>query len=344
LEWSRDARGPTVEGALRCALAARGRITFAEFMAVALYHPDDGYYARVGAGRDYRTAPQVSPAFGHLIGRLLARMWHALGRPTPFLAVEVGAGDGRLGGQVASYLLAREPEVAAVARYVAIDRFGRPDVVADAGALPLAPFVGCVLSNELFDALPVNRLVGPDGELWVIERDGQLGFEVGELSDPSLAADLPSRPGQVVDVAPAASHVIGEMARALERGYVLTIDYGGSSEELRAPYRMAGTLLAYYRGRAHDRLLERPGQQDLTAHVDFDRLQNHLLLRTVLFESQSTFLRRLGLDEWLGRLDPSRLTAADLFNARLGATELMAPGRLGKLRALLQAKDAPDPV
>jgi SAM-dependent MidA family methyltransferase len=329
---------------VRDALAARGRLTFAEFMALALYHPDDGYYARVGAGRDYRTSPQISPAFGHLIGRLLARMWRALGCPTPFLAVEVGAGDGRLRRQVTACWSAGEPALAEVARYVAVDRFGAPDVVADAAALPLAPFVGCVLTNELFDALPVHRLVGPRGELWVVERDGQLAFQVGELSDRSLAADLPSRPGQIVDVAPAASRVIDEIAGSLARGYALTIDYGGSSEELRAPYRMAGTLLAYHGGRAHDRVLERPGQQDLTAHVDFDRLQSSGRLRTVLLESQSAFLERLGLAEWLGRLDPGRLTPADLFNAKLRATELVAPGGLGKLRVLLQAKGAPDPV
>ena len=312
-------------------------------MAEALYHPERGYYARIGAGRDYRTSPQTSPAFGHLIGRLLARMWRALGEPPRFVALELGAGDGRQRDQATAYLRAREPDCAAAARYVAVDRFGRPDVVADAGALPLRPFVGCVLSNELFDALPVHRLLGPNRELWVVERDGALAFEAGELSDRALAPAVPQRPGQIVDFAPAAARLIAEIERTLERGYVLTIDYGGTSEDLRAPHRMAGTLLAYHRGRVHDDVLARPGEQDLTAHVDFDRLRVPGL-RTVLFEEQSAFLRRLGVEEWLGRLDPSRLTPADLFNARLRAMELLAPAGLGRLRVLLQAKRAPEPV
>ena len=312
-------------------------------MADALYHPERGYYARIGAGRDYRTSPQVSPAFGHLVGGLLARMWRALGEPLPFVVVELGAGDGRLRDQVRSYLRARESACAAALAYLAIDRFGAPDIIADAGALPLRQFVGCVLSNELFDALPVHRLVGPEGELWVVERDGRLALEPGELSDRSLAAHAPERPGQVLDFAPAAARVMAEIARALERGYVLTIDYGGSRAELRAPHRMAGTLLAYRGGRVHDRVLEAPGEQDLTAHVEFDQLA-HPELRTVLFERQAELLRRLGLEKWLSRLDPRQLTPADLFNARLRAMELVAPGGLGKLRALLQAKAAPDPV
>jgi SAM-dependent MidA family methyltransferase len=327
----------------RRAVGRSRRVTFADFMADALYHPVRGYYARIGAGRDYRTSPQVSPAFGHLIGGLLARMWRALGEPPRFVTVELGAGDGRLRAHITSYLSAREPACAAATCYVAIDRFGAPDVVADAGALPLRPFEGCLLSNELFDALPVHRLLGPDRELWVVERDGALAFEPGELSDPALAAEVPTRPEQVVDVAPAATRVIREVAGVLDRGYVLTIDYGGTSDELRAPHRMDGTALAYYRGRAHADLLARPGEQDLTAHVDFDRLQLPKL-RTVLFESQAAFLKRLGLEQWLGRLDPSQLTPADLFNARLRAMELVAPGGLGKLRVLLQAKRAPEPV
>lgn len=311
-------------------------------MTEALYHPERGYYARVGAGRDYRTSPQTSPAFGHLVGRMLSRMWHALEQPHPFIALELGAGDGALSAQTAAYLAAREPDCAAALRYITVDRFGVADVVADATALPLGRLTGCVLSNELFDALPVHRLVNR-GEQWVVEREGRLALEAGPLSNPELAPHLPTRPGQVVDFAPAAEVIIAEIDRALERGYVLTIDYGGTRGELRAPHRMDGTLLAYRGGRVTTDLLERPGEQDLTAHVDFDVLRRPGL-RTVLFETQAAFLRRLGLEDWLARLDSAQLTPADLFNARLSAMALIAPGGLGKLRVLLQAKRAPDPV
>src|SRR5262245_26080042 len=124
-------------------------------MAEALYDPERGYYVRYGAGRDYRSAPQTSPAFGHLIGRALALMWQALGGPARFDVLEPGAGDGRLAEQATAWLAAREPECARAVRYLAIDRAGaRPvagvhRVVADAAALPVGAVVGCVLSNEL---------------------------------------------------------------------------------------------------------------------------------------------------------------------------------------------------
>src|SRR2546430_12289225 len=109
--------GSVVEARLR----ARGRVTFAEFMAIALYDREGGYYVRYGAGRDYRSAPQTSPAFGHVIGAALARMWEALGRPARFDVVELGAGEGRLAEQVVAYLRAREPAVSEALRYLAMD-------------------------------------------------------------------------------------------------------------------------------------------------------------------------------------------------------------------------------
>jgi SAM-dependent MidA family methyltransferase len=340
-------------------LRARGRITFAAFMEIALYDPVGGYYTRVGAGRDYRTAPQTSPAFGHLIGGLLAAMWRALGSPERFLAVELGAGDRRLAGDATAYMRARERAAASALRYLALDRAppagqsppGVLSVAADAARPPLRRFSGCVVANELFDALPVNRLLGSEegpAELWVVERDGGLAFEPGEPSSPGLAALAGAlRPGQIVDLAPSAAAVVSALADALERGYLLTIDYGGTAEELRAPHRMDGTLLAYHRQRAHGRVLDRPGRQDLTAHVDFSSLMRAgeaAGLRTALFTTQRELLLRLGVERWLSRLDPARLSPADMFNARAGASELIATGGLGRLRVLLQTKDAPDPV
>jgi SAM-dependent MidA family methyltransferase len=336
-------------------------MTFADFMATALYDREGGYYVRYGAGRDYRSAPQTSPAFGHLVGAALARMWAALDRPARFDAIELGAGDGRLAEQIVGYLRSREPSTGEAVRYVAIDRGGdtwtprtpsparTPPVVADAAMLPVRGVVGCVLSNELFDALPVHRLTW-DGERWRelwVEPDGEgWRFVVGELSDPALGADVATRAreparGQVVDLAPGAAQVVEQIAGALERGFVLTIDYGGAGSDLYGRHRLAGTLLAYHAHRASDDVLARPGEQDLTAHVDFDLLSRAgeaAGLRTFLETTQRDFLLGLGLRDWLGRLDPSHLTPADLFNAQAAAAELIDTRKLGKLRVLVQAR------
>jgi SAM-dependent MidA family methyltransferase len=340
------------EQEIRRLIRERGRITFADFMSAALYHPVGGYYTRYGPGRDYRTAPQTSAAFGHLLGWALASMWRALGEPASMPVVEPGAGDGRLASGVTAFLRAREPAAGAATRYLILDRRaaelngGVLRAIGDAGALPVAPFVGCVVSNELFDALPVHRLVA-GGELWVAVQGGRLRFEEGELSNPMLAALAPTpRPAQVLDVSPAADTVYVELCRSVERGFVLTIDYGGERDELYGGHRMAGTLLAYRNHRAVDDLLDQPGEQDLTAHVDFGRLRaagEAAGLRTIAYTTQRDFLLRLGLRAWLERLDPARLSPADLFNARLGAEELVRTDRLGKLKVLLQARDAGDP-
>jgi SAM-dependent MidA family methyltransferase len=324
-------------------------MTFAEFMAEALYDPERGYYVRYGAGRDYRSAPQTSPAFGHLIGRALVLVWRALGQPVRFDVLELGAGDGRLAGDVIGWLRVREPACSEALRYLAVDRAdalpipGGRRLVADAGALPVGGITGCVLSNELFDALPVHRLVWDARswrELWVIDQ-GELYFEVGELSSPDLAPAFQGRAGQIVEVAPAATVVMREVARVLERGVALTFDYGGRGDELYGAHRMAGTAVAYYGHRASDDLLARPGEQDLTAHVDFDRLVragDSAGLRSVAYLSQRDLLLDLGLREWLARLDPARLTPADLFNARAAAAELVDPAGLGKFKVLVQAR------
>lgn len=310
-------------------------------MARALYDPADGYYTRHGAGRDYRTAPQTSPAFGHLIGAALARMWRLLGEPSQFDAIELGAGDGRLRNGAVGWLRARAP--AAPVRYVTLDRASAgADVRGDAARLPLRPIRGCLLSNELFDALPVNRLRWTGSvweELWVV--DGER-FEAGPLSgEAAPPAEIAPRPRQIVDVAPAAAAVMRQIAGRLEQGYVLTIDYGGGAADVYGPHRMDGTALAYWRNRARDDLLARPGEQDLTAHVDFDALRRageEAGLTTLRETTQRDFLLELGLREWLERLQPAYLSPSDLFNARAAALELVHPGRLGKLRVLLQGR------
>ena len=109
---------------IRRRITENGKITFAEFMEVALYHPVDGYYTskRIGATGDYYTSPKAHPAFGASIAVELHAMWEALGRPSRFDAVEMGAGIGQLARDVVDYSQSLPGGFGDALRYVAVDR------------------------------------------------------------------------------------------------------------------------------------------------------------------------------------------------------------------------------
>ncbi|MGH9791340.1 MAG: SAM-dependent methyltransferase, partial [Candidatus Acidiferrales bacterium] len=166
-------------------LAARirevGLITFAEYMAECLYHPDFGYYSRPVSRRlaDYYTSVDLHPIFGRLLARQLAEMWEALGRPSRFDAVECGAGTGRLAAHILDFTARALPEFYAALHYTTVEASaarraflettlaayraaGRAESARD---LPSRIAAGCVFSNELLDALPVHRVICSGGKL-----------------------------------------------------------------------------------------------------------------------------------------------------------------------------------
>ena len=314
---------PTVaERAIRRRIARHGPITFAEYMGRALYGPG-GYYTRSSAGDDYYTSPQVHPAFGALLVVQLFQFWRLLDRPDPFFVIELGAGDGLLGRDIcsaASYL----PEgFGGSLRYVAVDRnsLGPEDrasaldqVVGDAMRLPFRNVTGCIISNELLDALPVHRVRCENGalrELYVgIESDVADGYEgqlveiAGEPSTPVLEQRLSDvgvnlSEGQTAEICLQFDDWSGSVASSLDAGFVLTIDYGRDARDLYDPvHRPHGTLVTYRSHRQTDAPLVDPGRQDITAQVDFTSLRltgERAGLTTVGDMSQGQFLTRLGL-------------------------------------------------
>ena len=152
---------------IRRIVETHGDISFADFMEVALYHPD-GYYSRRGrqeAQGDYYTSPVAHPAFGALICVQLHKMWKTLGRPSPFWVVEAGAGDNTLASDTLDFAASRFHDFANSIRYVTIDRALAVNIretrqllsCVRGSGLPFKGAVGCVLSNELIDAFPVHR-------------------------------------------------------------------------------------------------------------------------------------------------------------------------------------------
>ena len=350
-----------LEPLLRDRIARKGRLTFAEFMALALYHPVGGYYTtpgRVGEGGDFFTGPTAHPAFGALLCVQLWRMWRSFGCPSRFTAVELGAGDGLLARDVCGYAERLSPPFAAALRYVAIERRspGGParererihPIVSD--GVPLRGVAGCFIANELVDALPVHRFSVVKGELREIyvalDAGGRFVDEPGEPSTPAIAQRLAERGLRLPD------GFRGEMclelrpwmesvASALDAGYLLTIDYGFTSEELYSPDRAGGALQTYYRHTGGGSPYARIGEQDITAHVDFTTLMaegERAGFATLGFGTQAGYLRSLGFGQMLERLRRMELGDAERNANRMGMLELVKAGGLGDFRVLLQRR------
>ena len=353
------------EEIIRRRIRDRGRITFAEFMELALYGPGGYYTSRTPIGRkgDYYTSPLVHPLFGALLALQLEQLWRLLDAPSRFVVVEPGAGDGRLALDVLAYARRLDAAFACALEYVAIDRPGGPAAGFLGGpgsgvswlrgeCTPLRDLTGCVLSNELVDSLPVHRVAMTGGrlrELYVTLADGSLAEEAGEPSTPEIAELLGSQgvrleEGWQAEVGLGARRWMEGVAASLRRGYVLTIDYGDPAEGLYTEARKAGTVMSYYQHTPQADVLARVGLQDMTAHVNFTMLVQagrKRGLEPVALMDQRSFLRNLGAGLFIDRLRREPLPQAETQANLMAMRDLVKPGGLGAFRVLLQAKDAP---
>jgi len=343
-----------------------GPLTFADFMRECLYHPIHGYYSKAEATRfaDYYTSVDVHPIFGRLLARQFAEMWEHLGRPEEFMLVEAGAGVGRLASHILDFSASTLSDFYQALNYVAVERsasrrertVGRLKHHADAGhaivsaEIPLRIPAGCVFSNELVDALPVHRVVmegGTPKEIFVGCRDGRFADHLAELSTCAITEYLATQgivllEGQHAEAGLEACDWITEVGRRLERGYVLTIDYGHPASDLFDEHHMRGTLLAYRDHRATENYYDSPGQQDLTAHVNFTSLETwgkRSGLETAGLTSQTAFLLALGQRNEFTDLYDAGQTEADRIRARLQLKTLIHPEGMGeRFQVLIQQK------
>ncbi|MDB6172199.1 MAG: hypothetical protein JWL59_1510 [Chthoniobacteraceae bacterium] len=278
---------------IRDTIARRGPIPFRDFMAEALYHPEFGYYgsgkAAIGRGGDFFTNVSVGPLFGALLARQFAQMWERLGAPAQFDLVEQGAHRGAFANDVLAALQSTDPDCFESLRYTIVEP-GKVQREAQAAALAhwskirwvddmkaLPAFEGVHFSNELLDAFPVHvvRWTGDQWEeLHVTFDEGRFKFVPAALSSQLLRDQLSQLPfpfpaGYTTEINLMALEWVDQLARKLERGYLLAIDYGFPRAEYYRPERPQGTLTGYASHQRVDDLLENPGQIDLTAHVDF---------------------------------------------------------------------------
>lgn len=313
------------------------RITFAEFMEMALYHPQWGYYSSpssiIGPQGDFVTSPHMGHDFGEMLAEQFADMWQALGQPNPFTLVEMGAGQGLVAADVLGWLRSHHPHCFACLNYIVVEKSAALkaeqqkrlshwqsqgvslswQTLAD---IPTQSIVGCAFSNELVDAFPVHwiELHNYDlQEMWVIAGEQGLMPALSELSTPELknyfeqvGIDLSDYPdGYRSEVNLAALDWMKTVSESISRGYLLTIDYGYTAQSYYSPARSQGTLQCYYRHAHHSDPFAYVGEQDITAHVDFTALEKRgeeVGLQKLGFTQQGLFLMALGIASRLSAL------------------------------------------
>jgi SAM-dependent MidA family methyltransferase len=279
---------------LRERIAREGPVSFSDFMAAALYDEAEGYYARgarIGEPGDFVTSPSLSPAFAAAIASQFRRETAAFEGSIDF--VEAGAGDGRFLADFAAALERQDGAFAGRVRLTAIERSAQGREVLSRRGLPGSPRVlesgeelsrrsvsGWIFSNELFDALPVVRLEGSEKGLEELrvslagDRFVWARVPAPEWCHAHLASfGVSLAPGQAAEIAPDAAGLYGRLASALARGSLVTFDYGHRASVLYHPFaRPGGTLAVHAAGRRGGSPLDRPGETDLTAHVNWDEL------------------------------------------------------------------------
>jgi SAM-dependent MidA family methyltransferase len=361
----------SLAGELIRRIRERGPVTFAEFMRECLYHPEFGYYSRPDPARfaDFYTSVDVHPIFARLLARQLAEMWALAGRPGEFHVVEAAAGIGRFASQFLKFAARELPDFYAAARYIAVETsaarraahgailaaHAEPGRFHSAGELPAGIPCGCILSNELLDALPVHRVVCEQGDLrevYVAADGHELREQLGPLSTPEIELffreqGVTLREGQHAEAGLAGCQWLEDAGRRLRRGFVLTVDYGHEAAELYNERHHRGTALAYARHTVSEDLLRSPGERDLTAHVSFSALDirgRRAGLQRAGLVTQMEFLVAMGRANEFADLYEPDASELEKLRARLFLKTLIHPEGMGEtFRVLIQHKgiDAP---
>lgn len=340
-----------------------GPISFRDFMEMSLYYPGLGYYTsardKIGKGGDFYTSVWLTSVFGEMIAKQLEEMWIILGKED-FTIVEYGGGNGSLCRDILRQLQ-HNPKLYDKLHYCIIekkDRIPENEKLVVPGKLSwhesiqeIPPMNGCILSNELLDNFAINQVMMED-ELMEVYVDYKDGFV--ELLHPAsrklknyleqLQVNLPK--GFRTEINLQAIDWIKDIAGVLQKGFVLTIDYGSPSSDLYGPRRSAGTLVCYHKHNKNCCPYINIGNQDITAHVNFSALY-HWGLKNGLqysgFTSQASFLLGLGLTEYLNKQEQNSKTdpADNTQKAILLHTFLADMGK--KFKVLIQNKGIQKP-
>jgi SAM-dependent MidA family methyltransferase len=360
-----------------CALIANsceqqgGAISFGEFMQAALYQPGLGYYSgglqKFGEHGDFITAPEVSPLFSRCIARqlaqVLAQMEHAV-------VIEFGAGSGVMAAEILLELerLNCLPESYRIIELSAELRARQKLLIDERAAhlahklewldsLPGSPVQGVVIANEVLDAMPVEcfRIAADSVEQLNVRTDGdQLSACYDTASDELVKQvrtieerrENPLPDGYCSEVNPSIAGWLQSIARFLDKGMVLLVDYGYPASEYYLDERNHGTLICHYRHHAHSDALWYPGLQDITAFVDFTAVAYAAVdagFDVSGYTSQAMFLMGCGLGELHAAEVNDDVTQQLLLSQQIKTLTL--PSEMGeRFKAMALTKEFDEPL
>jgi len=336
-----------------------GPIPFSRYMELCLYEPELGYYARskeqFGKAGDFYTASDVHAVFGRLMARQFEEMWRVLGSPERIEIVELGPGRGLFARDVLDWSQ-KFPDFSRALHYTLVETSaalreklettlsdciaaGKAVVVADlANYAPAENAI--VFANEFFDALPVE----------VLNNHGamRVGWEAGRFVESFVSASavemeyldrysIHPEEGERVEAGLEAQRWMPRMAAAVPRGFAVVIDYGYMREELLAG-RHRGTVMCYRQHSASDNPYEAPGEQDITAHVNFTALRaagEQAGLESLGLVTQAQFLMGVGEEtQFSDAFEDTRLPQERAKRA-LQLKHLVTPAGMGETFSVL---------
>lgn len=346
-----------------------GILTFAGFMATALYHPELGYYQQpgfaLGKHGDFTTAPEISPLFARCFARQCRLIFAALSDDT---ILELGAGTGRFALDLLTELdtLHALPkhyyiyEISSALRLKQRDllQSERPDLLARVEWLTTLPenFSGVIIANEVLDAIPFHRfqiINQQPRECMVAAQDDTFIWQNAPPSSPLLQEEIEKlkneyalADGYQSEIQIEAMIMVKQLCDSLTKGIILLVDYGYGQREFYHPQRINGTMTCFYQHRALNNPLLYPGLQDITAHVDFTRVietASDTGARLGGFTTQSAFLLANGLLE-MAAMEEQTLADTDAFRLHQAIKTLTMPTEMGdrvKVMAISRNNDIP---
>ncbi len=294
-----DSATPSLSECIRGKIASQGGLSFPEFLELALYHPELGYYARtdsqVGKKGDFYTSVSVGPLFGRLLARRFSDWWETNGNPSQWRILEIGAHDGKLAADVLETLRGISPEAWEALEYAIAEPLPRLrdaqhqrlsplarrlNLAASLSDLAESPLPGIAFGNEILDALPFHlvEFIGKEWHEVCVELSGEslgLGhrpYQSHPLSEKLSTLGTAFPENYRTEIRTGFPAFLESVSACLEDGLLLFIDYGFAAPEYYDTQRTTGTLRTFSKHQAAEDPLARPGEIDITAHVDFTDL------------------------------------------------------------------------